>query len=230
MARSEEVIKTLDGLVAHLELDDANQLMGWLEDRLWDPVAVFELRNDTESFCVDAISASLMNLDGYIIELGYPFDIEQFHDEIGVVVAHFYAHAGAAVLAGRPLGDLEDEDDATAEFADWAGVAVDDLLAVLGGRWDPCDGLPEVSVTSTIYCWWVRQAEPAVAMGVAGVEVYVESARRDDDQEFSVQVEYPNARIHLRSDTSDEAGAQEWLASLGAAFDQAGGSASARSR
>lgn len=229
MVISGGAIETLEGLLVHLELHDNDELTDWLEEQLWDPVAVFQLCEDDGSFCVDGVSASLLQLDGYTIDITFPFGIEQFYEEVGAAVAHFDAHASAAVLIGRPLGASQDGDDATAELADWAGVFVDDLVAILGGRWEPCHEFPELSATGTIYGWWVRQAEPAVAMGVGGTEVYVDAVRRDDGKP-TLAVENPDPTDCLRADRSDEAGAREWLALLRAAIDQAGGSASARSR
>ena len=49
------VIRSWDDAYAYANTNDGNGLALWLEDRLYDPVAFFELQESDMSFRVDAI-------------------------------------------------------------------------------------------------------------------------------------------------------------------------------
>lgn len=216
---SEDLIESEGDLLALLEFRDLSEVALWLEDQLYDPVAAFHLEDSEGMFYAAGLNASLMDLESYAIQLEYPFAAEHFYDEVDAAVEHFYRHSAAAIVAGRPIGDPDDEDDGTADLADWAGVPTDDLALALAGRWDPYDGLAPMSPSGhAVYGWWVRSVPPIVALGVGGEAVYVEPLRLDGGA-FLIEAEFPDEKVYVHRDAAEAT--PGWLTELRTAISTA---------
>jgi hypothetical protein len=154
------------------------------------------------------------------VYLKYPFLLSAFTEQVDRADLYLRGaiHASSAGTC-ETLGDLEGDDDMTADLAHVLGrVDVQELADVLGGTWHRIDlGVDQDAAGEPIYGWFAPSDHRMIALGVAAQALFVVDLFGDNEQGYSIE-EWPEPSIfawwvpewaagqptHSPSDTLDE--------------------------